>query len=61
HQKPDRQAADAKKDKALESAEIKIIRWQAKAMPDVSAIKAALLPNPSFKRDLLAQALYVKR
>ncbi|NOT67248.1 MAG: DUF2726 domain-containing protein [Methylophilaceae bacterium] len=45
HQKPDRQAADAKKDKALDAAEIKIIRWQAKPMPDVSAIKAALLPN----------------
>jgi len=41
HQKPDRQAADAKKDKALESAEIKIIRWQAKAIPDTSAIKLA--------------------
>lgn len=51
HQKPDRQAADAKKDKAIEAAEIKIIRWQAKSMPDVSAIKAALLPNASTKRD----------
>lgn len=50
HQKPDRQAADAKKDKALQAAEIKILRWQAKAMPDVSAIKAALLPNSSLKQ-----------
>ena len=57
HQKPDRQTADAKKDKALEAAEVKIIRWQAKAMPDVSVIKAALLPNPSFKQDGLKPAL----
>jgi very-short-patch-repair endonuclease len=56
HQKPDRQAADAKKDKAIEAAEIKIIRWQAKSMPDVSAIKSALLPNPSFKQDALKRA-----
>lgn len=47
HQKMDRQAADVKKDKVLGAAEIKIIRWQAKAMPDVSAIKTALLSNPS--------------
>ena len=51
HQKPDRQAADMKKDKALASAEIKIIRWQAKSIPDISIIKTALLPNPSFKQD----------
>lgn len=43
HDKPDRQAADAKKDKALEAAEIKIIRWQAKSMPDITSIKSALL------------------
>ncbi len=43
HEKADRQAADAKKDKALEAAEIKIIRWQAKSMPDISTIKSALL------------------
>ena len=40
HQKLDRKTADEKKDKALSAAEIKIIRWQAKAIPDVSAIKA---------------------
>jgi very-short-patch-repair endonuclease len=43
HEKPDRQAADAKKDKAFEAAEIKIIRWQAKSMPDISTIKSTLL------------------
>lgn len=51
HQKPDRQAADAKKNKALASAEIKVIRWQAKAMPEGSAIKATLLSKPSVKQD----------
>ena len=53
HQKPDRQAADAKKDKALEAAEIKIIRWQAKALPDISTIKAAFISNPSLKQDAI--------
>lgn len=50
HQKSDRQAADAKKDKVLIAAEIKIIRWQVKTIPDILAIQAALLPNSSFRR-----------
>lgn len=49
HLKPDRQVADAKKDKAIESAEIKLIRWQAKAMPDASAIKRAIMPNEVYE------------
>ncbi len=48
HQRKDRQAADAKKDKALQSAEIKIVRWQAKAIPDIPSIRA------SFMRDAAA-------
>jgi very-short-patch-repair endonuclease len=56
HQKPDRQAADAKKDKALGAAEINIFRWQTKSIPDVSAIKSALLPNPPLKQDTLKRA-----
>ncbi|MEK6805723.1 MAG: DUF2726 domain-containing protein [Pseudomonadota bacterium] len=40
HKKSDRQAADAKKDKALGSAGIRIVRWQAKFIPDEAAIKA---------------------
>jgi very-short-patch-repair endonuclease len=51
HQKPDRQTADAKKDKALQAAEIKIIRWQAKTIPDISSIKAAFQPQPNLRRD----------
>ena len=50
HEKPDRQAADAKKDKALSAAEIKIVRWQAKAIPDITAIKAMLLPSLNSKK-----------
>jgi len=41
HQKAERQAADTKKDRALSSAGIRLIRWQVKAMPDLEAIKAA--------------------
>lgn len=41
HQKLDRQIADSKKDKALTAAAIKVVRWQAKAIPDLSEIKAA--------------------
>ena len=38
-----RQQADAKKDKALTAAGIKIYRWHVKAMPDDVAIKASFL------------------
>ncbi|MGH8460596.1 MAG: DUF2726 domain-containing protein [Stenotrophobium sp.] len=41
HEKADRQAADAKKDKALSSAGIRIVRWQAKSIPDEAAIELA--------------------
>lgn len=56
HQKPERQAADAKKDKALAAAGIRMIRWQVKAMPDQSAIQAALLPSPSITQDAFRRA-----
>ena len=39
HQKAERQAADAKKDKALTSAGIRIVRWHVKSIPDETAIK----------------------
>ncbi len=51
HQKEDRQAADAKKDKALSSAGIRIVRWQTKAIPDIAAIRSTIMPNISVKRD----------
>ncbi|GAC1629711.1 MAG: hypothetical protein NVS9B10_21280 [Nevskia sp.] len=41
HERADRRAADTKKDKALTSAGIRIVRWQAKSIPDEATIKAA--------------------
>ena len=39
HEKADRQTADAKKDKALISAGIRIVRCQVKSIPDEATIK----------------------
>lgn len=47
HQKLNRQIADSKKDQALAAADIRIIRWQAKSIPDVHSIKLALQLKPS--------------
>lgn len=44
HQSEDRQTADAKKDKALESAGVHVVRWQAKAVPDLATIQRAFIP-----------------
>lgn len=43
HNGEKRKQADAKKDKALAAAGIKIHRWHVNAIPDESAIKATLL------------------
>lgn len=51
HQREDRQAADAKKDKALASAGVRIVRWQAKSIPDIAAIQTTFTPNTAAKRD----------
>lgn len=40
HSLEKRKKADQKKDKALEAANVKIIRWQAKAMPNIEAIQS---------------------
>ncbi len=45
HQKEDRKTADAKKDKALASADIRIVRWQAKTIPDIATIQSTLMPD----------------
>lgn len=42
HDRADRQAADAKKDKALASAGIPVVRWPVKAIPDAAAIRQVL-------------------
>jgi hypothetical protein len=41
-----RQQADAKKDKALAAAAIKVHRWHVKAIPDEAQIKAAFPSQP---------------
>lgn len=47
HARPDRQAADAKKDQALAAAGIRILRWQVQSLPDVAQIQQQLgLTNP---------------
>lgn len=50
HQREDRRAADAKKEKALSSANIRVIRWQAKALPAESTIQAAFSLNSALGR-----------
>lgn len=47
HEAASRIEANGKKDKATLSAGIPLIRWNVKAMPDVSAIKSAILPVTS--------------
>ena len=44
HTSSARQVADSKKDKALSSASIKVIRWNVKNIPDASTIRTAVLP-----------------
>lgn len=48
HQRKDRQVADAKKDKALASASVRMVRWQAKAIPDIAAIQAMFMSNTAY-------------
>ncbi len=43
HGREDHKATDAKKDKALSSAGVRIVRWQAKALPDEATIKESFL------------------
>lgn len=51
HQRKDRQIADAKKDKALASAGVRMVRWQAKTIPDIAAIQSVFLSNTAVNRD----------
>jgi very-short-patch-repair endonuclease len=44
HKKADRQVADAEKGKALDSADVRILRWQVGALPHIAAIQTLLLP-----------------
>jgi very-short-patch-repair endonuclease len=42
HESPKRRETDAKKDKALEDAGVPMLRWSVKALPDETAIRAAI-------------------
>ena len=43
HARADRKIADAKKDKALAAAGIRLIRWQVRAIPDINVIRKELI------------------
>lgn len=43
HERQDRIKADNKKDKALLSANVRTVRWNVKELPDMAAIRAAIL------------------
>jgi len=45
HQRSDRQIADAKKDQALASAGVHILRWHMKSIPDIDLIQATFKPE----------------
>lgn len=50
HQKPDRREADQRKERAFKAAGVPLLRWSVKALPDESAIRAALAPaNPLYQ------------
>jgi LPXTG-motif cell wall-anchored protein len=46
HDRTDRREADARKTHALNSAGIQLVRWQARSLPDLPAIAAALIHRP---------------
>ena len=46
HEKQSAKIRDAKKDRALTSAGIRILRWHVKAIPDELTIKAAFAEAP---------------
>lgn len=59
HEKTSRVRNDAKKERALSSAGISVLRWQARALPDEAAIRqafAAEQPNIAFDRDAAKSA-----
>jgi len=45
HNSKTRQQADNKKDKAISSAGLRIIRWNVKSMPDEQTIRNSLVPT----------------
>ena len=52
HQRPDRVSADERKERALDAAGVRLLRWSVDAMPDEAAIHAALAPGSTSHRNL---------
>jgi hypothetical protein len=50
HQSERRREADARKTRAVEAAGLKLVRWSVSALPDDTAIRSTVLPNPTFNR-----------
>ena len=44
HDRPDRQSSDSKKEKAIGSAGLRLVRWNVKSIPDVSRIRVEITP-----------------
>ena len=51
HQRPDRVSADEKKERALDAAGVRLLRWSVDAMPDEAAIHAALASGSTSRRN----------
>lgn len=45
HLRKDRRKTDAKKDKALASAKVRIIRWHVRSIPDINTIQSCFIIN----------------
>ena len=56
NQNESRRVADTKKDKALSSAGVRIVRWQAKSIPDIATIQSTIMSNNAVNRDALQAA-----
>lgn len=50
HPRPDRISADEKKERALEAAGVRLMRWNVDAMPDEAAIQAAIAAGSTDRR-----------
>ena len=57
HQSERRREADARKTRAVEAAGLRLVRWSVSALPDDTAIRSTVLPNPTFNRPCPAGVL----
>jgi very-short-patch-repair endonuclease len=50
HERADRREADARKDRALASAGVRLVRWHVRTLPDAAQIRADVLSRPPSAR-----------